>query len=287
MKRKILIPLFVVLAAIIGCGIYLKNSNFNTTADSVSTNKVKKRKLNNKVIPTFFFHGASSSYRAEEHMANAAVKAGAADQIIRANVFKNDKVTLIGKLRKNIKHPIIEVNYANNYSVNPDDVKAALVAVQNKYSYHKVNLVGHSMGNLLIAHYLNENYANKSLPQVQKVVSIAGYYNGWLGEGEEATSALKKNRQPIHEIPSFKTLLGLRKHYPKQIKVLNIYGDLQDGSRSDGSVAVSSAKSYKYLINGRAKSYREVEIKGKQAQHSRLHRNAQVDRLLIKFLWKK
>ena len=66
--------------------------------------------------------------------------------------------------------------------------------------------------------------------------------------------------------------------------MLNIFGDLQDGSKSDGSVAVSSAKSYKYLINGRAKSYREVEIKGKHAQHSRLHRNAQVDRLLIRFL---
>ena len=41
----------------------------------------------------------------------------------------------------------------------------------------------------------------------------------------------------------------MRKHYPRNIRVLNMYGDLQDGSKSDGSVAVSSVRSYKYLIN--------------------------------------
>ena len=52
------------------------------------------------------------------------------------------------------------------------------------------------------------------------------------------------------------------------------------------SLSVASAQSYKYLINGRAKSYREVEIKGKNAQHSKLHENKEVDKLLINFLWK-
>ena len=84
----------------------------------------------------------------------------------------------------------------------------------------------------------------------------------------------------------FKQLLPLRKHYPRQIEVLNIYGNKEDGSNSDGSVSVASAQSYKYLINGRAKSYREVEIKGKNAQHSKLHENKEVDKLLIDFLWK-
>ena len=42
----------------------------------------------------------------------------------------------------------------------------------------------------------------------------------------------------------------------------------------------------KLRSNGRAKSYREVEIKGKNAQHSKLHENKEVDKLLIDFLWK-
>ena len=42
----------------------------------------------------------------------------------------------------------------------------------------------------------------------------------------------------------------------------------------------------RYLINNRAKSYQEAEIPGRMAQHSRLHRNSQVDQLLINFLWR-
>lgn len=40
-------------------------------------------------------------------------------------------------------------------------------------------------------------------------------------------------------------------------------------------------------VPNRAKYYRVVEIKGRNAQHSRLHNNSQVDKVLIKFLWNK
>lgn len=40
-------------------------------------------------------------------------------------------------------------------------------------------------------------------------------------------------------------------------------------------------------VPNRAKYYRVVEIKGRNAQHSRLHNNSQVDKVLIKFLWDK
>ena len=124
---------------------------------------------------------------------------------------KNDHVSLIGKFTKAVKHPIIEVNYANNMAVNPNDVKAVLTAVQNKYGFHKVNLVGHSMGNLLIANYINEKYANKKLPQIKKVVSIAGHYNGWLGEEKAAASPTKnrKTGEPVKRSASFRQCVSI------------------------------------------------------------------------------
>ena len=82
-------------------------------------------------------------------------------------------------------------------------------------------------------------------------------------------------------------MLKLRSTFPTNNRVLNIYGDKEDGSHSDGDVPVNSAKSLKYLVSGRAKSYREVEIKGANAQHSTLHNNSQVNRELINFLWRK
>ncbi len=48
-----------------------------------------------------------------------------------------------------------------------------------------------------------------------------------------------------------------------------------------------SSLSLKYLVANRAKYYHVVEIKGRNAQHSRLHNNSQVDKVLIKFLWDK
>ena len=134
MKKKNLITVLIAILIVIAGAFYIKdykpkaNNAANQASSTDSAMKVKHRKYNNIVV-TLFFHGAGSSYRAEEHMANAAVKAGAADQIIRANVPKNDHVSLIGKFTKAVKHPIIEVNYANNMAVNPNDVKAVLIAI--------------------------------------------------------------------------------------------------------------------------------------------------------------
>ncbi|WP_082611459.1 alpha/beta hydrolase [Limosilactobacillus ingluviei] len=67
---------------------------------------------------------------------------------------------------------------------------------------------------------------------------------------------------------------------------LNIYGDLNNGTRSDGDVPVNSARGYQYLVSGRAQSYHKLKITGRQAQHSRLHENHQVDQALVNFLWR-
>lgn len=277
-KKKIYLASFFValfLFVLAGCG---------QKAQNVPAKKVTASLTNTKTIPTFFFHGWGSSANAETQMANAAKMAGASNTIIQADVSKNGTVKLNGTIPKNAKNPIIKVNLEDNQSGKTSYVKDVITAISNKYHYARINLVGHSMGNLQIANYINENYDNKKLPKINKVVSIAGHYDGYLGE--EAKIKNKKTGEPDIYSDVFKQLLPLRKHYPRQIEVLNIYGNKEDGSNSDGSVSVASAQSYKYLINGRAKSYREVEIKGKNAQHSKLHENKEVDKLLIDFLWK-
>ena len=281
-KRKIYLASFFVALFVFTL------SGCSQKAQNVPAKKVTTSLTNTKTIPTFFFHGWGSSANAETQMANAAKKAGVSNTIIQADVSKNGTVKLNGTIPKDAKNPIIKVNLEDNQSGKTSYVKDAITAISNKYHYAKINLVGHSMGNLQIANYINENYNNKKLPKINKVVSIAGHYDGYLGEeaGQKAKIKNKKTGEPDIYSDGFKQLLSLRKHYPKQIEVLNIYGNKEDGSNSDGSVSVASAQSYKYLINGRTKSYREVEIKGKNAQHSKLHENKEVDKLLINFLWK-
>ena len=105
------------------------------------------------------------------------------------------------------------------------------------------------MGNMSFAYYMN-NYGNdKYLPHLQKV-NIAGTYNGVLNLNEKINEInLDRNGKPNKMNDDFKKLLSLKEVYKdKNIDVLNIYGDIQDGTHSDGRVSNSSSKSLKYLL---------------------------------------
>ena len=96
----------------------------------------------------------------------------------------------------------------------------------------------------------------------------------------------KTTGKPNQVTQTFQRLLPLREVFPQnQIDVLNIYGDYKNGS--DGSVLNASSRSLKYLVADNAKSYQEKKIIGKLAQHSQLHENPEVDKILIQFLWGK
>ena len=246
--------------------------------------------------PTLFFHGGGSSYHAEEHMVNAAEKAGVTKDVIRADVSDNGKVTLIGSWPKNAKNPICEVNYENNRQLdfNKHGVYATNVvkALQNRYGIKKINMVGHSLGNISIIYYMLKNGNNKKMPQLQKQVDIAGHFAGLdfkdLPSAIKMPVGMKLNAQgkPNKMNATYKQMTGVRKTYPKdQVRVLNIIGDI--GNHSDGRVENISSESLKYLVADRARSYRLVKFTGKNAQHSKLHENIQVDNVLIKFLWDK
>lgn len=244
-----------------------------------------------RYIPTLFFHGWGSSYHAETHMADAIVKAGKTKTIVRAMVAKNGTVTLKGHFRSGDYRPIVEVNFANNRSSDYPTVgrwaKNVVVALQRTYGITSFNMVGHSMGNMAITYYLLANAQNERLPQLRQQVAIAGHFNGILGMDDSPNQmTLNAAGRPNKLRPAYRQLLGLRRVYPRQqVRVLNIYGDKGDGTHSDGSVSNASSRSLRYLVAARARSYREVKITGKHAQHSQLHENAQVDRLLIDFLW--
>ncbi|MGT2715265.1 alpha/beta hydrolase [Streptococcus respiraculi] len=239
--------------------------------------------------PTLFFHGYGSSANAQTHMTQAAKQSGVTNTIIRAEVDEYGAVTLMGKIPKGAINPIVEVNYQDNrnadYHQDARYAKAVVTKLQSTYGFTKMNMVGHSMGNMSILFYLLDNAHEKDLPQVQKQVHIANHVNGLEGRDlPERHRVDEVTGQPEEMSASYQQLLALREQYPnQQIDVLNIYGDVKD--ESDGSVLNASSKSLKYLLLDRAKSYREEKMTGKLAQHSQLHENPAVDALLIEFLW--
>lgn len=246
-----------------------------------------------KMVPTLFFHGYGSSTHAEDQMAESAVHAKASKTIIKAIVDTKGEVTLKGEIPASDRHPIVEVGFENNrnsnYSEDGEWAKNVIVKLQEEYHIKKFNMVGHSMGNMAIMYYMLNNYQDKKLPQLQKQVDIAGHFNGILGVDDEPNKMkLKSNGMPMKMNKTYQELTQIRDSDAyKNIQVLNIYGDKNDGSHSDGDVSNASSKSLRYLVSEKAKSYHEEKIVGKQAQHSKLHDNKQVDKLLIHFIWNK
>ncbi|UYY83812.1 alpha/beta hydrolase [Lactobacillus delbrueckii subsp. indicus] len=237
-----------------------------------------------KETVTFFFHGYGSSINAEKHMAEAARQAGKSNEVLEARVEENGAVKIKDKLAKKPKNPVVLVGFADNR--NPDYHKdgwyayKAVKAAQKKLGFSKMNLVGHSMGNMAISYMIMDYSTKKSFPTIKKQVDIAGHFNGIVGM--DKNSPIDASGKPKKMNSTYQELTKLRQVYPKGIDVLNIYGDT--GKKSDGRVYNNSSKSLKYLLV-KAKSYKEVKITGKGGQHSRLHENSQVDQALQKFLW--
>lgn len=242
--------------------------------------------------PTLFFHGYGSSANAEKHMTEAARQAGVTQTIITATVDRHAQVTLKGDIPKDAVNPIVMVEFEDNRNANyaQDGEYAAAVVreLQARYGFKKMNFVAHSMGNMSILFYLLEHGQNEELPQLQKQVNIANHVNGLEGMDlpDNLTILDSKTGKPSAMSDSYQKLLGLREIYPQdQVDVLNIYGDFKN--QSDGSVLNVSSRSLKYLVIDNAKSYQEKRVTGPLAQHSQLHENPEVDRLLIDFLWGK
>ena len=285
-KRKaILFSTLIIVILLLGI-YFLKNNYQKENGASIRI-----------ATPTLFVHGWGSSYHAEESMVAYAQKSHATNSVIRADVSPAGKVTLLGTIKKRAKNPIVEVNLQNNKSIfaglsnqtsamnkSSNYIKDVITTLQKRYRFNRINLVGHSMGNLQIAYYLRNNATNAHMPQLNKQVSIAGHYNGYVGEqGAPNKTVLNRAGKPRQMSTGYRALLNLRKKFPQKAAVLNIYGDM--GSGSDGDVTVNSARSYRYLVSKRARSYQEKEIRGPRAQHSKLHENTKVDRLLVNFLW--
>ncbi|PZJ50607.1 alpha/beta hydrolase [Staphylococcus aureus] len=257
------------------------------------TFKIQQQQFVKKPIPTLFLHGFGGSANSEKFMVKQAEKRGVTKDIITAYVSKDGAVTFKGKLRKDAVNPIVKIELENNrqgyLDKNAAWFKNVLTKLQSEYNFDKFNFVGHSMGNLTFAQYMMTYGNDKSLPQLNKQVNIAGTFNGVLNMNEDVNEiTVDKDGKPSRMNQPYQQLRVLKDIYKgKGIEVLNIYGDLKDGTHSDGRVSNSSSKSLKYLLGNSPKSYRESKYEGEPAQHSQLHENENVANELIDFLWKK
>ena len=260
---------------------------------SSSQSKQNSSSYNHSHTATLFLHGYGGSANSEKYMVQQAVNHGVTNQVITAIVDKNGDITFKGKLAKNAINPIVKIelkdNKNGNVKQNASHIKNVLTKLKNDFHIKQYNFVAHSMGNLSFAYFMKLYGQDTQLPQLNKEVNIAGTFNGVLNFNEKVNEiSVDKNGKPSKMTENYQQLLGLKNNYKdKQIDVLNIYGDIQDGTHSDGRVSNSTSKSLKYLLADSPKSYKESQYTGATAQHSQLHENNKVANEIIQFLWKK
>lgn len=242
-------------------------------------------------IPTLYIHGWGAGARSTNSMIDYAEKNYNADQVLTVIVSKKGDVKFQGKWTKKINRPIIQIvlqdNKNGNYNVTQKWFKNILTKLQSTYHIKKFNTVSHSMGNLITMYYQMNHGSNDKLPKLEKQVNLAGHFDGIIGLDDKVNrNYFLKTGAPRYQNDSFRDLYQHHNNYPKkQVDILNIYGNLDDGTNSDGRVSNVSSRSLKYILQDRYHSYREIEIHGVMGQHSKLHENNNVNRLVGKFLW--
>jgi len=268
----------LVVVVLIGSGAYWGIQNHDT-------------KGTRQAIPTFYLHGYGASGRSSQSMIAAAERQKRATKVYTATVSKTGQVRLQGHWPAKVKRPIVQVvfkaNQNSNYQTTSHWFKQVLLAVKQRHAFTRYNAVAHSMGNLTLWTAILRYDGQRGLPKVNRVVDIAGHFDGIIGMDDEPNQIkLAKNGRPKPINASYRPLLTLRQKLAKhQVSILNVYGNLDNGSHSDGRVSNASSQSLRYLVAGRARNYREREFHGRSAQHSQLHENPKVDRVINRFLW--
>lgn len=234
--------------------------------------------------PTLFIHGYSGTYFSFNRMLKKLTKNHLGKRTCLIIVTRSGNLYFLG-------HPdsLIQVIFLENRANVHLQVKwiwKLLNCLKYNYGILQVNLVAHSMGCVSVLMYLSQYGYDHRNSQVKRVVTIGAPFND--SEVGKRTDTIENhfltNKGPIEMAPLYRWMRIHHLGIPIETQFLNIAGNLQNGTFSDGQVSVNSALSLRYLMKNIQFQYEEHVIYGKKAAHSQLHDNDQVSSLIIDFL---
>lgn len=245
---------------------------------------------------TVFVHGLQGSHHSTDTMiSDLSQRYPGTKRVMTINVQADGSLQVIGHYR-NIKHPLVQVNFLNNSAsttTNAQWLGKAMKYLKTKAGVTSANFVAHSAGNVAVYQLLTSH--PQSIPTIKKFVILAGPFNGVLSLNDQANKVkvdANNHYKPNVEYPansyypSYQQLIKMSSAFPKDIKVLNVYGNVGDGSNSDTLVSNASALSVNYLLKRQTTPVQNRCFRSPKATHSGLHRSKTVDNWIANFLWK-
>ena len=274
----------LVIVGLSGCG---KSAPSTKSATSASTKKVQPPYVTSQ-RPTFYVHGFQGSAKSTNTLIAHAEKTAHAHKVIVATVGTDGTISLNGSWKNGTRNPIVQVVFKNNlaqYDQQSAWLAAVISAVKAQHTFKSYNIVAHSAGCVASVNMLMTKQTS-GFPKVAKLVTIAGPFDGVVGEDDVANqNSFLASGKPAELHAAYQLLVAKRTNFPKGVHLLNIVGNLDDGSNEDGFVTNVSARPIKYLLRGRQVAYTEKDFHGKKAQHSQLHENPKVALAVDNYLW--
>lgn len=237
-------------------------------------------------IPTLFIHGYAGNRFSSGSMIKRFERYGWGQKSTVIIVKADGTLKLLGAPK--VPGGFIQVLFDNNrMSVmhQTDWLWRLMSTLKNEYSIERVNIVAHSMGGVTVLNYLSKFGISDRVPHVEKVVTLGVPFNDLeVGkDGQEIEYRPLTSSGPSVMTPLFKNIRKHRYIISPTTKFLNIAGDLNNGTRSDGSVSLDSVLSLRYLLAKQA--YREIIVTDEHAAHFKLHENRWIDEKIGCFLF--
>ena len=236
-------------------------------------------------VPTLFFHGYRGNGITFSGMVNRFERNEVGEESITITVSETGEITESGNWVAE-GNPLIQVVFADNTNQEwqqAEWIQMVLVYLAETYQLNAVNLVGHSMGGVSIIRYLTLFGGAGTPVKIQHVVTIGSPFNDFNEDDRELSEIALLG--PTVEAPRYSEYAENFMKVPETTKFLTIAGDLNGDNGGDGTVPVASvvALNHLFAVNGLDNQFELVT--GRTAQHTILHENRAVDRLLIDFLW--
>ncbi|MGX7173130.1 alpha/beta fold hydrolase [Enterococcus ratti] len=269
-----------------GCQIRATNSPPDKAIKTVETIQ-KTKQIRQSFVPTLFFHGYNGTVHSFKGMIQRLEETGSGKKELTLTVDVNGQVQAKGELSKKAVNPMIQVLFAdnkNNEWNQTEWIKACLVYLQATYGVNQVNVVGHSMGGVSALRYLATYGQDKTVPKVKKFVAIAAPFNDFEEDSTQNLVDELKNGPAVvsNRYQDYQQLIG---NIPTTTQILLLAGQLSDTDLSDGTVPLNSALAVYALLKQHGNTIAEKIITGKNATHSMLHENQEVDASIRQFIW--
>jgi len=248
----------------------------------------KQKDIHYSNIPTVFIHGYEGNSFSFGPLLRRFERENVAKREMTIIVQADGKLSVEGKLENKNDNPTIMVLFAKD--VTDEITQSKWIDKVMRYLYQqkvsRVNLVSHSMGGVSSLRYLLE-YAGDKTPVTEDFVAIAAPFNDLeIAEDTEEIFAYELTEKgPSGETPIYQYFDKAMNQLPTNLHVLDVAGDLKDGTESDGSVSTHSAFALRLLFQKHARSYQELTVTGKSGGHSAITKSAELEKQLIKFIW--